>query len=99
MIRFPRPAMPESLIYVDVVFGGDTLRVYTTHLQSVQFRKKDYQTIEQIKNRDTGVVESSRNIFSKLKRGVIYRCRQADIVKDFISRSPHPFVLTADFND
>jgi endonuclease/exonuclease/phosphatase family metal-dependent hydrolase len=99
LIRFPKPSSQETLIHADIVANNDTLRVYTTHLQSVQFRKKDFERIESIKNTDGGMVENSRNIFSKLKRGVIFRCSQADLVKSTIAQSPYPFVLTGDFND
>jgi endonuclease/exonuclease/phosphatase family metal-dependent hydrolase len=99
MVRFPKPGMPEALIYADVVFNSDTVRLYTTHLQSVQFKKKDFETIESIKNTDDGMVENSKNIFSKLKQGVVKRCDQADLVKQTISKSPYPFILTGDFND
>ena len=99
MLRYPRPSIPEALIYTDLLVNRDTIRVYTTHLQSVQFRKKEYEQIEKIKNTDDGMVESSKNIFSKLKRGVVYRADQADIVRKTIENSPHPFILTGDFND
>ena len=99
MIRFSRPSMPEALIHADIVVNQDTVRIYTTHLQSVQFKKKDYERIESIKNTNEGMVENSRNIFSKLKRGVVYRCRQADMVRQTVFQSPHPFLLTGDFND
>lgn len=99
LIRYPRPSIPESLLYADILFNKDTIRFYTTHLQSVQFRKKDFETIEQIKKTDEGMVQNSRTIFGKLRRGMMYRKLQADVVKDVISNSPHPFVLTGDFND
>jgi endonuclease/exonuclease/phosphatase family metal-dependent hydrolase len=99
LIRYPKPSMPEALIYADVVFNNDTIRLYTTHLQSVQFQKKDFETIENIKKTDEDAVKNSRGIFSKLKRGVINRSSQADIVKATISKSRHPFILTGDFND
>jgi endonuclease/exonuclease/phosphatase family metal-dependent hydrolase len=99
MLRYPRPGQPEALIYTDLLVKNDTVRIYTTHLQSVQFRKKEYEQIEKIKNTDDGMIENSRNIFSKLKRGVVFRSAQADIVKETISKSPHPFLLTGDFND
>jgi endonuclease/exonuclease/phosphatase family metal-dependent hydrolase len=99
MIRFPPPGMPEALIHADIVHNKDTIRIYTTHLQSVQFKKQDYQKIEEIKGTSDRMVENSKSIFSKLKRGVVYRSRQAEIVKQLISESPHPFILTGDFND
>ena len=99
LIRFPPPAMPEALIHADIVVNGDTIRFYTTHLQSVQFQKEDFETIESIKNTEEEAVKKSRGIFSKLKRGVINRGGQADIVKKEINTSPHPYILTGDFND
>jgi endonuclease/exonuclease/phosphatase family metal-dependent hydrolase len=99
MIRFPQPSMAEAFIHADVLFNHDTVRIYTTHLQSVQFRKKDFESIEKIKNTEDGMVENSKNIFVKLKRGLARRSLQAEIVKDIISASPHPFILTGDFND
>lgn len=98
LIRFPKPSMPEALVHADIVFNRDTIRLYTTHLQSVQFQKKDYETIENLKNNNVEV-KSSRGIFSKLKHGVINRSGQANLVKEEINKSPYPFILTGDFND
>jgi endonuclease/exonuclease/phosphatase family metal-dependent hydrolase len=99
MIRFPKPSMQEALLHADIVFNSDTIRIYTTHLQSVQFRKKDYEKIEKIKDRDTGIVENSKSIFTKLKKGVIYRSTQANVVKKELATCPYPYILTGDFND
>ena len=99
MIRYPKPSLPEALIYADIKWNKDTIRIYTTHLQSVQFRKKDFERIDHIKNTDDGMIENSRNIFSKLKKGVMYRSKQVEVAKKKISSSPHPYIFTGDFND
>lgn len=99
LISFPKPASQESLLYADMVANGDTIRVYTTHLQSVKFKKEDLENIEQIKKRDDSLLQKSRNIFSKLKRGMVVRSGQADIVKEALDKSPHPLIITGDFND
>ena len=91
--------MPETLIYADIAFNEDTVRLYTTHLQSVQFGQKDFERLNQIKKTEDGMVENSRNIFSKLKRGMIRRSLQAELVKEKLEKSPHPYLLTGDFND
>ena len=97
-VHYPRPTQTESLIHADILFGGDTVRFYTTHLQSVKFKEQDYRSLEEIKKRDS-VLENSRNIFSKLRRGFSHRSRQADIVAEITSLSPHPYIVTGDFND
>ena len=99
IISYPKPSLPETLIYADILFKGDTVRFYTTHLQSVQFKKKDYKSIEEIKNREDSILQNSRNIFSKLKRAVIIRSQQAQIVEKEIAKSTYPTILTGDFND
>lgn len=99
IIHFPRPGQPETLINADILYNNDTVRVYTTHLQSVQFKKNDYESIEEIKRRKDSLLENSRNIFYKLRRGIIYRSRQANIVKEISTISPHPYIITGDFND
>ncbi len=99
MIRFPRPGLREALIHADVVFHSDTIRFYTTHLQSVLFQKGDYESIEEMTKAEDSLLENSRNIFFKLRRAMIYRSRQARIVKDITSKSPHPYIVTGDFND
>lgn len=99
IIRYPKPSMPESLLYVDLPLNKDTVRVYTTHLQSVRFKKREYEDIESIKRNDTGLVGHSRNIFSKLKQAEIYRSKQTEVVKQVIAATPYPYVLTGDFND
>lgn len=98
-VRFPKPGMEESLIQADIVVGKDTVRFFTTHLQSVQFKKEDLQNIEEIKSRGDSLLENSKNIFAKLKRAAVYRSRQAVIVKETASKSPYPYVVTGDFND
>lgn len=99
IVRYPRPGMEESLIYADIRHGKDTIRFFTTHLQSVKFEKDDYQRIEKIKNREDSLLENSRSIFSKLKRASILRSRQADTVYAVTRRSPHPYIITGDLND
>jgi endonuclease/exonuclease/phosphatase family metal-dependent hydrolase len=99
MMYYPPPSQHETLLYADVLYGRDTVRVYTTHLQSVKFNTEDYERVEEIKNRDDSLLQNSRNIFYKLKRSIVLRAPQADLVKDQISQSRHPFILTGDFND
>lgn len=99
MIRFPRPTLPESLMHADIKVGNDTIRVFTTHLQSVQFLKKDYEAIEKIKGVDEGIVTNSRTIFSKLRTGISNRKIQTNIVRQVMDDSPYPVIFMGDLND
>ncbi|MEO7923495.1 MAG: endonuclease/exonuclease/phosphatase family protein [Chitinophagaceae bacterium] len=99
MIRYPRPTLPDVLIHADIKFGEDTIRFYTTHLQSLQLGKKDYIRIGKIKTGQDSLVSNSRNILSKVKKGFSYRSIQADVIKEIMGNSPHPLLFCADLND
>lgn len=98
-VRFPRPSLPEVLLHADLLVNKDTIRVYTTHLQSLQFSRHDYERIEKIKSAEDSLLANSKGILSKLKKGITYRSIQADIVHEVMGNSPHPYLLCADLND
>ena len=98
-IRYPRPILSDVLMYADILKGGDTIRVYTTHLQSLQFGKQDYDRIGKITSGDDSLVANSRSILGKIKRGFSQRSIQADVVHEVMGNSPHPYILCADLND
>ena len=99
MVRYPRPTLPDALMYADIRVNDDTIRVFTTHLQSLQFKKSDYERIDRLKGAEGEVVADSKTIFSKLKTGITYRKIQADIVKQVLEDSPRPLLFCADLND
>ena len=99
LIRYPRPTLPEALMHADIRLKNRIIRVYTTHLQSVQLLKTDYEKIDKIKEGDDGIVANSKTIFSKVKKGVIYRKIQTDIIKQVLGDSPYPLIFCGDLND
>lgn len=99
MIRYPRPSLPDVLIHADIKVNNDTIRIYTTHLQSLQFGKKDYQRLSKIENAEDSLLYNSRNILSKIKKGFTYRSFQADMAHEVMGNSPYPALLCADLND
>lgn len=99
VIRYPRPTLPDVLIHADIKANDDTFRVYTTHLQSLQFKKDDYRRINEIKEGDDSLLTNSKTIFSKVKRGVSHRSIQADLIDQVIDDSPNPVIFCGDLND
>lgn len=98
MVRYPRPTLPDALVFADINVNGKTIRVYTTHLQSNQFRKEDITKIDELKG-GKGVLGNSSHIFSKLALAINHRSIQADLVADVVSDSPYPSILCGDLND
>ena len=97
--RYPRPSLPDVLMYADIGYKGDTIRVYTTHLQSIQFGKQDYDRIGRIANGNDSMVADSRTILGKIRKGFLRRSLQANMASEIMSLSPHPQILCADLND
>ena len=95
-LKFPKG---ESALFIDVVKGQDTFRVYTTHLQSFKFKKNDYDNIEKVESNDSMALSASKNIFEKMKPAFKRRAIQANLLKKWMSKCPYPNVLTGDFND
>ena len=98
-IYFPNERFPETLLHADILFHKDTIRVYTTHLQSVRFKKEDFETLEEIKDRQKNVIQNSKGVFGKVRRAMMLRKGQADMIKEVMSDDPYPVIFTGDFND
>lgn len=98
-VNFPNEKHPESLLHADILFNSDTVRIYTTHLASLRFQKRDYETIEDIKDQQKIVLQNSKGIFGKVRNAMLKRKEQAELVRDIVSNDPHPTILTGDFND
>ncbi|HVX25006.1 MAG TPA: endonuclease/exonuclease/phosphatase family protein [Parafilimonas sp.] len=88
-----------SLIYIDVKVHDDTVRIFTTHLQSFGFNNADYAEINKIKQRDEKSIEASKNIFKKMKNAFTNRGVQADIVREQTDVCKYASVVCGDFND
>ena len=89
----------ESLIYVDILKGVDTFRIYTGHLQSYGFLRKDYHDLSSIKNQDSTSLTASKSIFRKMREAFRRRGIQADFVKSKLDSSPYPEIFCGDLND
>ncbi|MEP7145099.1 MAG: endonuclease/exonuclease/phosphatase family protein [Ferruginibacter sp.] len=89
----------EHLIYADIQFNRQKIRIFTTHLQSVQFEPREYSAISKIKHTDESGLKDLRTIVGKLKNAYKFRATQADFVQQKIKESPYPVIICGDFND
>ena len=89
----------ESLLAIDLTVQGKKIRVFTTHLQSVLFQRRDFRNLEIIRNVDDSVLEASRSIVKKLKVAYALRSDQAKEVRHQLDQSPYPAIICGDFND
>jgi endonuclease/exonuclease/phosphatase family metal-dependent hydrolase len=89
----------ESLISADIQIPNHIIRVYTTHLQSFRFDKKDYEGMDRIKSTEEEALRASKTLFQKMKLAFTKRGQQARIVRNALDKSPYPSVVCGDFND
>jgi len=99
LVRYFRPSMPEALVHADIKVNNDTIRIFTTHLQSVQFRQRDYEAISEIKSAEDSLLANSKTVLAKLRKAMNLRSSQADIARKILDDSPYPTVFCGDLND
>ena len=85
--------------YADVVKDGDTIRLINFHLQSLRFDKENLDYINKPTVNDGKVLNKSRNIIAKFKRGFLRRADQSNRVATSVAESPYPVIVCGDFND
>ncbi len=89
----------EPLIYADIKINDQTVRVFTTHLESVRFELNDYYALRKLKNPSKKNIQQSKATFDKLKNAYKRRASQADFMHKKIKESPYPVIVGGDLND
>ena len=90
----------NSCIYIDVVTATDTMRIYNMHLESIRFKKQDYEYVQALKNNVedqnySGIIP----IMKRLRFAFLKRARETDLIINSINQSPYKIILCGDFND
>ncbi len=88
-----------SIIKTGILVNGDTIDVFTTRLQSVKFKSKEYKQLNAIKTGSESAFKGSKNIVQKLRAGYRSRIEQVMMAKKFIEESKRPVIFTGDLND
>ncbi len=96
---FNRENTGEHLLYTDIKVADKIFRIFATHLQSVHFAGREYESLNKLKRVQKSGLKDSRTIVSKLKRGYQSRYAQAELVRKKIEESPYPSIICGDFND
>jgi endonuclease/exonuclease/phosphatase family metal-dependent hydrolase len=89
----------EPLIYADIKKDNQVVRIFTTHLQSLQFANNEYDALQVLKEPGVASINQSRSMLWKLRQGYKKRSLQVELVRKKIEESPYPVILCGDFND
>lgn len=109
LTRFPiiskgdivHPNSSSLSIFTDILINQDTFRIFNNHLQSFRLQKMERSFLSEIteSSGDKETMSELKNISVNLKQGFVKRASQAQILKDWINRTPHPVIVAGDFND
>ncbi|OFX68909.1 MAG: hypothetical protein A2X12_05195 [Bacteroidetes bacterium GWE2_29_8] len=91
----------KKMMYCDILYKSDTIRIFNVHLESIRFGKEDYMFIEEIndKTNNANYQVGIANIYQKLKRGFTLRTPQVNILTKYINNTKTPYIVCGDFND
>ena len=82
----------NQAIYADVAIGGDTIRVYNFHLESLKIIPDDYQ----IKGKNTHEIG---HIFNAVNSGFSRHKMQAIKLREHMNKSPYKNIVCGDMNN
>lgn len=99
MFEDPENKDNNYCIFADIVKGGDTIRVYNVHLQSIKFQKDDYALFGDGAQPAGEQASAVRIMLDKLRIAYPKRADQARRVVEHMEQSPYEVVVCGDFND
>lgn len=95
---YPGRKYPEMLLWADIRLGNRTLRVISTHFQSMHLtRKVETLPLDTLHWEDSTIINSG-NLLRKMKHFQAYHQLQAQTLRQFTDTVQKPFLLGMDMN-
>ncbi|MGI9543009.1 MAG: endonuclease/exonuclease/phosphatase family protein [Cyclobacteriaceae bacterium] len=88
------PRKFNHAIFIDVLVGKDTVRIYNMHLESMSI---DEEAL--VNPNPDNLDKDLQSLVKKLKNGFKKRATQVDLLVQHIKECPYPVVLAGDMND
>lgn len=79
----------NNTIFADILFRGDTIRVYNVHLQS-------FAVVPEVNSLQQ---EKSGRLLKRIGRGIQKQKEQAQLLVEHLKNTSYPVVITGDFNN
>lgn len=89
----------NQCLYADIKLKDHIFRVYSVHLQSINFEPADYKYIDTVTQKGKPDFNSTRRLGGKLKRAFMKRSEQVAIIRAHARQCPYPYIISGDFND
>ncbi len=85
----------NGLLWTDIRFGHDTVRVINVHLQSMGVRVGKVLAQDEM----SGVKHETKSVLERLRFGFVERREELPILENWIATSPYPVLVTGDLNE
>lgn len=79
----------NNTIFADIIFEGDTIRVYNVHLQS-------FAVVPEVNSLQQ---EKSGRLLKRIGRGIQKQKEQVRLLVEHLEKTSYPVVITGDFNN
>jgi endonuclease/exonuclease/phosphatase family metal-dependent hydrolase len=85
--------------WFDIDNGRDTFRLFLLHLASNRVTAESERLMEEGDIRDTETWGEIGDLIARYARAASARSDQAELVMEYIAKSPYPVIVCGDFND
>ncbi len=92
-------AKPNSCVWADIDIKGETIRVYSTHLESNRLSEESVKIITKSNHDNNNLISEFGSMISRYHKYSSVRAEQADKIRAHMDQSPHPVVVAGDFNE
>ncbi|MEO8147271.1 MAG: endonuclease/exonuclease/phosphatase family protein [Bacteroidia bacterium] len=90
----------NTATFADILVNKDTIRIYNAHLESIRFKKPDYEYVSDFKdNVEEKNWSGLRRIYNRLKNAFIKRAVETDQIAGHMKACNYPIIFCGDFND
>lgn len=97
-VELPKIVYNEKIAFVDILLNNKKLRIFNTHLSSMQlFIPDDVERDTAWEQYDNGFIYRA-TMFEKLRRYDQLHVQQAQKTKAILKQSPYPFIFCGDLN-
>jgi endonuclease/exonuclease/phosphatase family metal-dependent hydrolase len=95
----PEQGSGNQSLYIDVKKNDRIFRVYSMHLQSINFQPQDYKYLDTVSKSGKADLSSTKRVGAKLKQAFLKRSEQVLKIKEHAKQCPYPYIISGDFND
>ncbi len=92
----------NGAIYADILFKGDTVRVFCCHLESNKLTDEEKETLKKMKRANVSKEDANmvmNSVSTKMSTSYKIRAQQAEKVGSMVKTTHYPIILCGDFND